>query len=91
VVSLSGRGSVPPPSLLAGLVRQQVVVTLADESGARGVLWAADESGLMLVGAAGDPVSYMPAGADEWSPADGAVFVPVSMLKFVQLPGGVQV
>lgn len=91
MVSLSGRGQPPAPSLLAGLVRQLVVVTLADESGVRGVVWSADVSGLVLVGAAGDPVGYMAAGAEEWSPADGAVFVPAASVKFVQVPGGVQV
>jgi hypothetical protein len=90
MVSLSGRAPVPPPSLLAGLVRQQVVVTLADESGVRGVLWSADGSGLMLAGAAGDPVQYMAPGADEWSSADGVLFVPAASVKFVQVPGGVQ-
>lgn len=79
----------PAPTVLAGLVRQTVVVTLLDESGARGVVWSVDDTGLMLVPAAGEPVETWAEGHD-WEPAPGAMFVPAPAIKFVQIPGGVQ-
>lgn len=91
MVSLSGRAQVPPPpSVRAGLVRSTVVVTLTDETGVRGVLWDADDTGLLLTGAAGEPVQYLAAGSEEWVPVDGGMFVPAAAVKFVQLPEGVQ-
>lgn len=90
MVSLSGRGQPPAPSALAGLVRTEVLVTLADESGMRGIVWTADASGLVITSAAGTPVEYMaPDPGAEWVPVNGAVFVPAERVKFVQLPGGV--
>ena len=90
MVSLSGRAPVPPPSLLAGLVRAEALVTLVDESGLRGVVWSADESGLVLSSAAGTAVEYMaPEPGAEWVPVNGAVFVPAERVKFIQMPGGV--
>lgn len=87
-MSLSGRAPLPAPSVRDGLVRQQVVVTLVDETGVRGVLWSTDETGLLLAPAAGEPVEQWAPGG-EWQPADGALFVPAAMVKFVQIPGGV--
>lgn len=87
MVSMSGRGRPPAPLVRDGLVRQSVVVTLSDETGARGVLWASDESGLLLVAAAGRPVqTWAPGG--EWVDADGSLFVPALVVKFVQVLGG---
>lgn len=77
-----------PPSVLAGLARQSVVVTLVDETGARGVLWQADGSGVVLAPAAAQPVEVWQPGG-EWQPADGQLFVPAAQIKFVQVPGGV--
>jgi hypothetical protein len=77
-----------PPALSASLVRRAVVVTLADDSGARGVLMAADDSGLLLGPAPAEPVAYCPPGAAEWQDAEGQLFVPAASIKFVQLPGG---
>lgn len=78
----------PPPALAASLVRRAVVVTLTDDSGARGVLLAADGSGLLLAPAPGEPVAYCPPGSAEWQDAEGQLFVPAASIKFVQLPGG---
>lgn len=89
-MSLSGRAPLPAPSTLAGLVRAEALVTLADESGLRGIVWSADASGLVLTSAAGTAVEYMaPEPGAEWVPVNGAVFVPAERVKFVQLPGGV--
>lgn len=90
MVSLSGRAPAPPPSVRDGLVRRQVVVTLDDETGARGVLWQADESGLVLAPAAGEPVLLWSPAATDWEPADGALFIPAARIKFVQIPEGMQ-
>lgn len=88
MVSLSGRAPLPPPTVRDGLVRQHVVVTLADETGVRGLLWSTDDTGLMLAPAPGQPVESWSPGGD-WVPADGALFVPMAAVKFVQVPGGV--
>lgn len=92
MVSLSGRAPAPPPSPLArdGLVRRSVVVTLDDETGARGVLWQADESGLVLAPAAGESVLVWSPASNEWEPMDGQLFVPAARIKFVQIPEGMQ-
>lgn len=87
-MNLSGRAPAGPPTILAGLARRAVVVTLTDESGARGVAWQADSSGLMLTAAAGQPVEVItPDGHRD--PADGALFIPADRIKFVQLIEGV--
>ncbi|MGL4300068.1 MAG: hypothetical protein ACRCW4_13440 [Candidatus Neomicrothrix subdominans] len=88
-MSLSGRSAPPPPVLARDvLVRQQVVVTLIDGSGFRGVLWQADASGFTLTAAAGELVMHCAAGSVEWQPVDGQVFVLAEMVHFVQVPGG---
>lgn len=88
MVSLSGRAPVAAPSALAGLVRATAVVTLTDETGVRGVVLTADPSGLLMAPAAGQPVEVWAPGG-EWSPADGALFIPAAQVKFVQLPEGI--
>ena len=75
-----------PVTVRDGLVRQSVVVTLVDETGVRGLLWATDETGLLLAPAAGAPVQTWSPGGD-WSNADGSLFVPAASVKFVQVPG----
>lgn len=77
-----------PPQLSDSLVRRSVVVTLDDETGARGVLWQADSSGLVLAPAAGESVLVLAPGTAEWEPADGCLFVPAARIKFVQIPEG---
>lgn len=74
------------PSVRDGLVRQSVVVTLADETGARGVLWATDDTGLLLAPAAGQRVQTWSPGGD-WSDIDGTLFVPAAVVKFLQVLG----
>lgn len=90
MVSLSGRGQSPPPSVRDGLVRRTVSVTLTDETGVRGVLWASDETGLLLTAAPGEPVLTWSLATSEWEPADGSLFVPAGRVKFVQIPEGTQ-
>jgi hypothetical protein len=80
------RSGPPAPSVRDGLVRQSVVVTLVDETGVRGVLWASDDTGLMLAPAAGSPVQTWSPGGD-WVDADGSMFVPLPAVKFVQVLG----
>lgn len=88
MVSLSGRAAAPPPTVRDALVRELAVVTLVDETGVRGVVLTADPSGLLLAPAAGQPVEVWAPGG-EWSPADGALFIPAAQVKFVQLPEGI--
>ena len=88
MVSLSGRAPVSAPSVRDGLVRRTVAVTLTDDTGVRGVLWASDETGLLLSPAAGEPVLTWSPAAGEWEPADGSLFVPAERIKFVQIPEG---
>lgn len=76
----------PQVTVRDGLVRQRVVVTLDDETGVRGVLWATDETGLLVCPAAAQPVETWAPGGD-WQDADGSLFVPAARVKFLQVLG----
>ncbi len=78
----------PPPSVLAGLVRSHVLVSLntMDDEGYQGLLWAADDTGVLLVTSARGPVLYLKADQDEPVEVDGGrMFIPDGMVKAMQI------
>lgn len=84
----SRRPPPPAPSVRDSLVREDVVVTLntIEDEGYRGMLWAADDSGLLLISSVTAPVLHYVAGEDEPEVVDGGrMFVPDAMVKAVQI------
>lgn len=73
--------------MLAGLVKQRVLVTLTNDQGLEGVMWAADASGVLLVPSGPEPILFYPAGAEVEEIDRGQVFTPMEQVKFVQLLG----
>jgi hypothetical protein len=80
--------SPPAPLVRDLLVRQRVLVTLTTQQGFAGVAWQSDATGLLLVAAAGEPVTFVDADGGEGSPVDGQVWVPADRILFVQLVEG---
>lgn len=75
-----------PQTLFAGLARSRVLVTLDNNQGFEGVLWWADESGLLIKQAADEAILFYRDGSDEPVPMDrGDVFVPADRLLFLQV------
>ncbi len=75
-----------PSNLFAGLARSRVLVTLDNNQGFEGVLWWADESGLLIKQAADEAILFYRDQADEPMAMDrGDVFIPADRLLFVQV------
>lgn len=75
-----------PSNLFAGLARSRVLVTLDNSQGFEGILWWADDSGLLIKQAADEPILFYRDGSDEPVPMDrGDVFVPADRLLFIQV------
>lgn len=74
-------------SILDGLTRDRVLVTLTNDQGFEGVLWAVDESGLLLKPSAAQPLLFYPDGETPKDVDRGDVFVPTDRVLFVQLLG----
>lgn len=63
------------------------MVSMPDNQGFEGVLWAVDATGMVLRASGAAPVELVtPDG--ERQPADGEVFIPASQVLFVQVLDG---
>lgn len=85
-----GRSEPSPPTVRDGLVRRRVLVTLINDQGFEGVLWAADESGLHLTGMPGHETGGLVFYRDSVTPEPvdrGDVFVPAEQVLFMQIIG----
>lgn len=75
-------------SILKAAVRQEALVTLVDDTGVRGVLWAVDSDGYLLRRSAATPlVFYSHNGTEPEEVDQGELFVPAGRVQFVQLFG----
>lgn len=74
-------------SLRSSMQRQRVIVTMTNDQGIDGILWAADKTGYKLV-ASGDRRVELITLDGERQPMDGQAFVPAERVAFVQVVGG---
>lgn len=77
-----GRGT-----LAEELARRLVLVTMTDDQGFQGVLWASDRSGLRMVAAADMAVELITVDGERQQ-VDGQVFVPADRVAFIQVLAG---
>lgn len=77
------------PTVRSDLIKSRVLVTLIDDQGLDGILWEADDTGMLLVAEGGRTVELVTVDGER-RPVDGQVFVPDHRLAFVQVvPPGV--
>lgn len=75
-------------TILSEALRQEVLVTLLDDVGVRGILWRVDDDGYLLRrSAVTDLALYSHNGTEPEVIDQGEVFVPRGRVLFVQLLG----
>lgn len=81
----------PAPLVRDGLVKAEVMVTLNAplDEGYQGLLWSYDDTGAMVTKSAAGPLLHAVEGGGEPREVDnGAMFIPASMIKCVQIIRG---